>query len=146
MPEMMSCTANQMEIPRSPTESARAWERLKGLLPTEELTVGHAGTDRDQGADDPVQAAINQELARGLFHSKPGHVLLVGSPGVGKTSLLRRFGQQVQQGDFPFLKGVRVISVDVSNVDPEDSRACLELIFVAVKEWGRVRMALCYVA
>ncbi|MDB5388451.1 MAG: ATPase domain protein [Planctomycetaceae bacterium] len=142
MPPVTSRAANQMDMPMSPTESDRAWERLKGLLPTTELTDDNSSADYERWAEDPIQAVITQEMARCLHRTKPGHVLLVGSPGVGKTSLLGQFAQQIRQGQFHFLKGVRVLSVDVSNVDPEDSRACLELIFIAVKEWGRLILCL----
>lgn len=142
MPQVTFSAVNQREMPQPSSESERAWGRLKGLLPTAELALDAELAGRDRWAEDSVQDAITLEMARGLFRSKPGHVLLVGSPGVGKTSLLGRFAQRIQRGQFPFLDGVRVLSVDVSNVDPEDSRACLELIFIAVKDFSK-RAILC---
>lgn len=138
MPSVTSQATNQWDLPSAPTESARAWGRLQELLPTVELTDADASPGSEHWADDDAQDAIAQEMARSLFRTRPGHALLVGSPGVGKSALLGRFAQQILRGQFPFLQGVRVLSVDVSNVDPEDSRACLELIFTAVKDWGRV--------
>lgn len=123
-------------------ELRHSWDRLRALLPAAELTGDHEQLVPQDWADDPAQNACLEDIAQGLFRSKQGHILLVGPNGVGKTSLLYRLALRIQQGDFTFLREMRVVSIDVSDVDPDDSRSCLELIFLAAGELGRVILCL----
>lgn len=55
-------------------------------------------------------------------------MLITGHKGVGKTATVRDLARRTAAGDFPHLINRRFLWLDVSNVGPEDSRACLETI------------------
>lgn len=76
------------------------------------------------------------EMARALCRQRKGQVILTGDRGVGKTTLVRRLAADVARGEFPRLAGRRFVRIDVSNVGPEDSRACLELIISSLADAG----------
>lgn len=105
-----------------------AMEHLRAVLPMENLSDDEAASDvlAEFGANSL------DEIARGLFRQRKGQVIVTGDRGVGKTTLLRRLAAEAGRGRFPFLAGRRFLRFDVSNVGPEDSRACLEAIIAGV--------------
>ncbi len=117
------------ESPRATPVRTPAWEALAAALPLEELSGVSGGPSVP--ALGGSEAAL-QELAGTLFRSQRCHPLLVGLPGIGKTYLVRQLAARNAGGEFPFLAQRRFIRLDCRNVGPEDSRACLELVFAAV--------------
>jgi hypothetical protein len=120
---------------------SRAWQRLFAVLPVEGLAV-QVGDDiaaiaATAGVQVPTYSVSplypSEELGRALRRS-PGHVLLTGLKGVGKTTHVRELARRAAAGEIPFLAGHRFLWIDCQNVGPEDSRACLESIFTAVGE------------
>ncbi|MES2789463.1 MAG: AAA family ATPase [Planctomycetota bacterium] len=59
-------------------------------------------------------------------------MILTGDRGVGRTVLVRRLALAVISGRFPHLAGRPMLRIDVSNVGPEDSRACLEALITTL--------------
>jgi ATP-dependent Clp protease ATP-binding subunit ClpA len=82
------------------------------------------------------------DIARGLFRQRKGHVIVTGDHGVGKTTLVRRLAAETARGRVPFLSGRRFVRMDVANVGPEDSRACLEAIFTSVAQANNLVLCL----
>lgn len=74
------------------------------------------------------------EMARALCRERKGHVVLTGDRGVGKTTLVRRLAAEASRGEFPRLAERQFVRINVSNVGPEDSRACLELILSSLTD------------
>ncbi|MCA9091397.1 MAG: ATP-binding protein, partial [Planctomycetaceae bacterium] len=68
-------------------------------------------------------------IARRLSRTRARHVLLTGSRGVGKTTLVWRLAHLVGSNRYPFLEASQFLWADCTNVGPEDSRACLESLF-----------------
>ncbi len=110
------------------------WKHLETLLPCVDLSSLDEAPWENPRLHPPSIVRLSEQMARALFQSQRGHVLLTGQPGVGKTTLIRQFSKLIQQGKYPFLSGWRILLLDVSNVGPEDSRACLESIFTAIGE------------
>lgn len=109
-------------------EGSQVWAHLAALLPVTDLSL----IESRESVVEP--SSFFDQMARTLFHSKRGHILLTGLRGVGKTTAMHQFATLIQQNCYPFLTGSRIILIDVSNVGPEDSRGCLETIFTAVRE------------
>lgn len=113
------------------------WEHLKIVLPVFDLMA-----DVTEMAAPP--SPVHDQIARVLFQSKRGNALLAGNRGVGKTTALYQFASHIRQGRYPYLTNAKLVLMDVSNVGPEDSRACLESIFSAVSEREQgYRLVLC---
>lgn len=117
-------------------------ERLASLLPVSELTLAADSMPVACIEDGSMFKELLEQIARILFRTKRGHVLVTGPRGVGKTTLIHQLGRRVRQGDFPFLKKCKMLLLDVSNVGPDDGKACLEMIFEAVKEMEDVVLCL----
>jgi hypothetical protein len=117
---------------RAAAESLRdvrpSFERLRALLPVEDLSAS-AVADGEPALHEAFGCDSLEELARGLHRQRKGQVLLTGDRGVGRTTLVRRLAAAAAQGRFPGLAHRRFVRLDVANVGPEDSRACLETIF-----------------
>lgn len=107
------------------------WEHLQSLLPVEILSRGD-DADWDAALHPAFGDTSVQNIARTLSRQRKGQVIVTGDRGVGKTTLVRRLAIESQRGRFPQLGGQRFVRLDVSNVGPEDSRACLEVIFTTL--------------
>lgn len=83
-------------------------------------------------ASDLQQDSLIDDISRTIFRSRQRHVLLVGSRGTGKTTVLRKVALAVHAGQPKYLSSKRVLYADLSNVGPEDSRACAETLFNAL--------------
>jgi hypothetical protein len=110
-----------------------SFERLRALLPVEELSAS-AAVDGEPALHQAFGWGSLEELARGLHRQRKGQVLLTGDRGVGRTTLVRRLAAAAAQGRFPGLAHRRFVRLDVANVGPEDSRACLETIFASLAD------------
>jgi len=137
--ESSSSQSPTLELPVDGWDDNSAFAHLASMLPVEELGV----TDDEQSLFmEGHSSELQADLARVMCRSKRGHIIVTGAKGVGKVSLLRAFARRVNQEDFPILKRFRCFLVDVSNVGPEDSRACLETIFAAFGKMDRVILCL----
>lgn len=113
--------------------SQAAFRQLQAVLPVEDLSRPAVGETTFEPAFG--QASLH-EIARALCRQRKGQVILTGDRGVGKSTLVRRLTAEVARGEFPRLAGRRFVRIDVSNVGPEDSRACLEGIVASLAEAG----------
>lgn len=101
-------------------------EHLKHFLPIEDLTA--------LGPKIPpmIESERTQlELIERALRRSRGHILLTGSKGVGKTTLVREFARRASLGLLP---RCQILRIDCQNIGPEDSRACLESIFTAISQ------------
>lgn len=115
--------------------------RLAALLPVRDLTSPEESGMESELADEAAFDSLPEQIARILFRSKRGHALVTGLRGVGKTSVIRQFARRAGRGKFPFLRDHKILLLDVSNVGPDDSKACLEFIFEAIS--GLDNLVLC---
>ncbi len=106
-----------------------AIRRLASVLPVQDWTTEASSPPSPLEPISPRQ----WELAAILFRSERGHPLLVGPPGIGKTYAVQEFARRAGAGTFPHLTRRRFLHIDGRHVGPSDSRACLELIFAAVR-------------
>ena len=138
----------EFNTPNSP------WELLSSMLPTADLTAqaaegdvtpAVAGPPPHSPPDEPPvgNAQTNDatetpnlydRIVRILFRKTQRHVLITGLKGVGKTTIIRELARRAAAGEIPFLKDRRFLWIDVSNIGPEDSRACLETITAAAAD------------
>lgn len=107
--------------------------QLQSVLPVEDWSPPAAD---DAAFDSEFGRASLSKMARALCRQRKGQVILTGDRGVGKTTLIRRLAAEVARGEFPRLADRRFVQIDVSNVGPEDSRACLELIISSLADAG----------
>ncbi len=114
------------------------------LVPSENLT------QRVQRAAAPARSPFNgdrnydrlfDQLARGLYRSRPRHLLLVGEPGVGQNTVLVELARRAASGDIPFLRDKQIISIDCSYVASDESRSRLDAVMNHVG--GREDLIVC---
>jgi len=108
-------------------------EQLEGLLPVRDLTEAVLqGEQAERYLWTPGIRDRCEVMARRMFRTHAGNVLLTGRSGVGKTALVWQFAEWVTTQQVGTLAQARLLWLDCQNVGPEDSRACLEAIFSMV--------------
>jgi len=108
-------------------------EQLEGLLPVRDLTEAVLqGEQAERYLWTPGIRDRCEVMARRMFRTHAGNVLLTGRSGVGKTALVWQFAEWVTTQQVGTLAQARLLWLDCQNVGPEDSRACLESIFSLV--------------
>ncbi|MCA9195680.1 MAG: hypothetical protein KDB03_28115, partial [Planctomycetales bacterium] len=111
-------------------------EHLAAILPvrdlTESLRMGNVPERYMTTASIREQC---DQIARRLFRSHAGHVLITGRKGVGKTALVWQLAELAANGSLGRLSQARFLWMDCTNVGLEDSRACLETVFALVSQF-----------
>lgn len=153
-------TEASFDEPTTTTESP--WDFLAAHLPLADLTdaLRQVGADEESHWRDASEdlwgprsqtsatgrwqpgAEPFEALARAFYSRRTRHVLLTGSKGVGKTTVVRELANRTQVGELPFLSDARFLWIDCRNVGPEDSRACLESILTAAQNEPNVVLCL----
>jgi ATP-dependent Clp protease ATP-binding subunit ClpA len=112
------------------------WQRLREVLPAADWSSDVDGRDlrlnRGTQSSVGVGSQLCDKIAAALSRSQRRHVLLTGAPGVGKTATIMAFADQLAHLDTHPLAGRRCWWLDCDNIGPEDSRACLEMIFASL--------------
>ncbi len=128
--------SQQQPAPGGREAHESAWEFLAKVLPAEDWTESAS-----RGGLGPYVVSRDAEglldhLARALHRRRGRHVLLTGERGVGKTAVVRELARRAAAGEIAFLRGVRFLWIDCTNVGPEDSRQCLETLIGSASEVG----------
>lgn len=118
--------------------AVEAWRHLAGILPIVDLASDDWQPDHDwiESARDPFL-----DIATALFRTQRCHPLVVGLPGTGKSHLIREFARRLRKEHYPSLDFKSIFWIDCRHIGPEDSRACLEMLFRAVA--GELHVLLC---
>jgi ATP-dependent Clp protease ATP-binding subunit ClpA len=104
----------------------------RSLLAMEDLAdhFAYAGLpDRSIFAGEKAYDAFFDALLRGLHRSAPRHVLLLRDRGVGDFTVLLELARRSRSGDVPFLKGRRILRVDVRRLPLEKIRQAIDQLF-----------------
>ncbi|TDB91406.1 ATP-dependent Clp protease ATP-binding subunit [Actinomadura sp. KC216] len=80
-------------------------------------------------------------LLRALHRPSAPHVLIIGMPGVGSTTLVRELARRAAAGQISFLRRKRFLHVDCRDVPPGESGAKLSGLIEHVT--GRTDLVLC---
>src|SRR5205807_4061799 len=62
-------------------------------------------------------------MARGLARGHCRHLLVTGQRGIGKTTLVDELGRRAALAKIPSLRDVQFLSVNVTDAEPDESRA-----------------------
>jgi ATP-dependent Clp protease ATP-binding subunit ClpA len=76
-----------------------------------------------------------ESLARGLSRRRCRHVLVTGSRGVGKTTLVCELARRAAAGEIPCLQDSRFLWVDCQDVSSEESRGRFAALLTCLSDY-----------
>ncbi len=87
-----------------------------------------------------LDETINR-VCKTLYRRRANHVLIVGDPGIGKTTAVRDLARRAAAGEIGFLERKRIVWVDTSDVAAEEAKTRLGELLALVR--GRNDIILC---
>jgi len=122
---------------RGPENDREPFQLPPKLAPSDDLT--QRARSADGAAAFPFDGDVRYEqvfdaICRALHRRQPGHVLLLGERGVGKTLLVAELARRAATGRIPFLANRRFVAIDCRYVPADESRQRLAAILAHVAD------------